>query len=109
MSYLFDLRPAHERLERHFEELRAAKDEFGGATPIFALEHGLDLAEVESLSSGVRKSLSDEGLTPRWWLPWVVYAAEIGYRYSGDEYWPTFEASTPDWLVRGDRHYVRRK
>jgi hypothetical protein len=41
------------------------------------------------------------------WLPTVVYAAEIGYSYAGDEYWQTFEASTPGWAEYGDRQYIR--
>lgn len=40
-----------------------------------------------------------------------MYAAEIGYRYRGDEYWPVFEAETPGWRRRGSvgREYIRRK
>ncbi|MCP4654320.1 MAG: hypothetical protein GY856_02760 [bacterium] len=41
-------------------------------------------------------------------LPWTVFAAELGYLYSGDEYWQTFEERTPGWLVHGHRHWVRR-
>jgi hypothetical protein len=40
-------------------------------------------------------------------LAWIVYAAEIGYGYSGDEYWPTFEERTPGWTFRGDRDWIR--
>ncbi|GIH71560.1 hypothetical protein Mth01_38130 [Sphaerimonospora thailandensis] len=32
-----------------------------------------------------------------WWLPFVVYAAEIGYNYAGGEYWPLFAQKTPGW------------
>ena len=41
------------------------------------------------------------------WLVWVVYSAELGYRYAGDEYWQTFEQETPRWTVNGDRYRVR--
>ena len=41
-------------------------------------------------------------------LPWIVYAAELGYLYSGDEYWQTFEKKTPGWLVHGDRYWIRK-
>jgi hypothetical protein len=41
------------------------------------------------------------------WLPFVVYAAESGYGYVGDEYWPTFEGSTPGWRSNGDRNRIR--
>ncbi|NMM24051.1 MAG: hypothetical protein HHJ11_11220 [Phycicoccus sp.] len=30
-------------------------------------------------------------------MPFVVYAAEQGYDYVGDKYWPPFEAATPGW------------
>jgi hypothetical protein len=35
----------------------------------------------------------------------------MGYAYSGDEYWQTFEAETPSWAEYGDdgRQYVRRQ
>lgn len=35
-------------------------------------------------------------VTPHWLL-WVVYATERGYTYTGDEYWQSFEESTPAW------------
>src|SRR2546428_9575376 len=103
------LQRLHERLEAHFLEIRAQRDASGRGKPIFALEHGLAESEIEELRRVVRQSLKERGLSNRWWLPWVVYAAEIGYRYTGDEYWQTFEATTPDWLVRGDRYYIRRR
>ena len=31
-------------------------------------------------------------------LVWIVYSSELGYRYSGDEYWQTFERETPGWV-----------
>ena len=41
-------------------------------------------------------------------LPWIVYAAELGYRYSGNEYWQTFEAATPGWRDHGNRSWIRK-
>ena len=37
----------------------------------------------------------------------MVYAAELGYRYSGDEYWQTFEAQTPGWAQSANRECIR--
>ena len=31
----------------------------------------------------------------------------MGYRYSGYEYWQTFEQETPGWAVNGDRNRIR--
>ncbi len=102
----------HERLDGHFRVLRSERDAFGQGRPLFALEHGLDLGrDLEDLSAAVRASVAEGQLPQRSWLPFVVYAAEIGYRYQGDEYWPVFEAETPRWKQRGSggRLYVRRR
>ena len=57
---------------------------------------------------GIRRHIRSEA--PRWphRLPWTVYAAEIGYLYSGDEYWQTFEERTPGWSMRGRRHWLKK-
>ncbi|WP_437984768.1 hypothetical protein [Sorangium sp. So ce117] len=98
-----DLRGWNLRLATHFGELaRARKD-----IPIFALEHGLTPDDVQELSAAIRTHI-------RLWTPsrdhalaWIAYAAELGYRYAGDEYWQTFEAETPGWTERGDRGWIR--
>ena len=41
-------------------------------------------------------------------LPFVVYATEIGYDYSGDEYWQTFSQQTPGWSNIEDRDFIRQ-
>ncbi|MFD0970070.1 hypothetical protein [Plantactinospora endophytica] len=66
---------------------------------MFALEHDLSGDDLDLLTSTIRFEVR-KGLGAslrRWWLPFVVYAAESGYRYVGDEYWPSFEQSTPGW------------
>jgi len=103
------LQVLHDLLMSHFQGLRQERDLRGGGKPIFALEHGLTLAEIADLQVLVRASLKDGAPSPKWWLPIVIYAAEVGYRYSGDEYWQTFEAETPGWTEHGDRNYVRDK
>jgi len=98
----------HERLERHFLALSESRRGSVSAGVVFALEHGLEAEEIKALSKAVRAdvvgALPSRGNT----LPWIVYAAELGYRYSGDEYWHTFEAETPGWTVNGDRDWIRK-
>ncbi len=101
----------HARLDEHFRALRSERDQFGRDRPLFALEHGLDLHEdLPDLGDAVRESVASERLPGHSWLPFVVYAAEVGYRYQGDEYWPVFEADTPQWKQRGSagRVYIRK-
>jgi tetratricopeptide (TPR) repeat protein len=102
-----DLRLLHQQLAAHFAELREQRMVLGA--PIFALEHGLSDAELVYLKAAVGSAVL-RGDLPRYsWLPFVVYAAEIGYEYSGEEYWQTFEARTPSWVNNGDRNYIRHK
>lgn len=95
------------RLARHFTELQRRRGSEAPDRPIFGLEHGLGDAEVKDLSSAIRAHIQHRG--PCWdhRLPWVVYASEFGYVYTGDEYWQTFEAQTPGWDRHGDRHWIR--
>lgn len=78
------------RLEDHFQKLSEQRRNSG--FPVFALEHGLSKTERDQIRSMLRSRLSS-----RFWLLWVVHAAEVGYRYGGDEYWSSFEEKTPAW------------
>lgn len=102
-----------DRLVEHFAVLRGQRDLFEPDLPVFALEHGLDLeGEFPQLQDDVRQVVQGSAPLPRaLGLPFVVYAAEIGYRYQGDEYWPVFEAETPGWKARGNpqRTFIRRR
>lgn len=99
----------HTRLDAHFQALRVSRDEHTTGMPIFALEHGLTDAEVALMKVAVCSAVREQRIPRMRWLPFVVYAAEIGYEYSGDEYWPTFEARTPYWATHGDRDYIRNR
>lgn len=99
----------HERLDIHFKALRVTRDAYASGIPIFALEHGLAETELMLLKAEVCAAVRRGHLPRDTWLPFVVYAAEIGYAYSGDEYWQTFEYETPSWAQHGDRHYIRRQ
>ena len=85
-------------------EARAATNK-----PVFALEHGLEASELHQLEEAVRRHIRSAPPFNEHALCWVVYAAEVGYGYSGDEYWQTFAQRTPGWHQQGDRDWVRRK
>ena len=89
----------HGKLDARFRLLHKQRQQFEPALPVFALEHDLNDAELEMLKSAVRTGIRDFRLShfPKTWLPFVVYAAEMGYGYEGDEYWTTFSNETPRW------------
>lgn len=95
------------RLTAHFSELHRRRCTESPGNPVFALEHGLNLTEVKALGNAVRAHIAAAPPSRDHALTWVVYSAEIGYRYAGDEYWQTFEEETPRWTVLGDRHWIR--
>ncbi|MXZ53564.1 MAG: hypothetical protein F4Z34_10310, partial [Acidimicrobiaceae bacterium] len=102
----------HGHLDAHFTALRSRRDSHLPGSPVFALEHGLDLKkQLPRLKEVARAAVASSRLPAQPWLPLVVYAAEIGYGYEGDEYWPVFEAETPGWERRGSagREYIRNK
>ena len=98
-----------QRLEAHFGALRGQRDdEAGSELPVFALEHGLSELELSLLSTAVKEAIGRGHLPIIASLPFVVYAAEVGYDYSGDEYWQTFGQRTPGWSDIEDRDFFRR-
>ena len=87
----------HQRLDGHFRSLYEYREAI--KSPVFALEHQLSEVDLQLLSDAVRAVVS-WGLPVkqrRLWLPFVVYATELGYDYVGDKYWPPFVAATPGW------------
>lgn len=103
-----DLTYWEERLAQHFRELSSRRSVAGESAPVFALEHGLGATEFQAVAVAIREHISHRAPSADHALCWIVYAAEIGYGYSGDEYWQTFEEQTPGWIVRGDRYWIRR-
>lgn len=95
-----------EHLEQHFASLKAERAEVG--LPVFALEHGLGENEVQLIEKEIRIWIKTSLPSHKHWIPWVIYASEIGYRYAGNEYWQTFESETPGWTENGDREVIRR-
>jgi hypothetical protein len=95
-----------ERLQSHFKRLSDDRPP-QSAHPVFALEHGLDHTEVAQLSQEIRLEILHHSPLLSHWLPWVVYSSEIGYEYSGEEFWQTFANRTPGWTQREDREFIR--
>lgn len=94
-----------EQLAGHFEELcsvRAAAQRL-----VFGLEHGLSQSEVGAMRECMLQNLQESFRGDYYSLPWVVHASEIGYLFSGGEFWQTFEAQTPGWETVGDRHWIK--
>ncbi|OBH94288.1 hypothetical protein [Mycobacterium sp. E2733] len=105
------LEQLHQHLDTHFRALAEARRPLGTDIPVFALEHGLDAIDLDKLHDAVRAAVA-QGFPikyKKWWLPFVVYAAELGYRYVGGEYWQTFEDETPRWDEVGDRDWIGYK
>lgn len=95
------------QLAEHFTELHRHRIDKRRERPLFALEHGLDSAQLESLATAVREHVVSRPPSRDHDLVWIVYSAEVGYNYAGDEYWQTFEQSTPGWDIHGDRYWIR--
>ncbi|MCY4026055.1 MAG: hypothetical protein OXH75_07035, partial [Acidobacteria bacterium] len=102
-----DLTAWNARLAQHFSQLREVRHATRGDRPIFALEHGLDAEERKAMVAALRAHFAQAAPSMDHALPWIVYAAEIGYGFTGDEYWQTFEEQTPGWSERGDRYWLR--
>src|SRR5947209_683717 len=95
----------HDRLETHFHKLHQERLK-EVRRPLFALEHDLSEQEIKQLKEDVRTYIKRYSPNKHW-LPWIVYAAELGYDYIGYEYWQSFEESTEGWIQNGDRYYLR--
>jgi hypothetical protein len=96
-----------DRLLTHFKDLQATIQSHGTDRPIFALEHGLTESELQDLVEQLKEHINATGPAERHWLVWVVYAAEIGYTFAGDQYWQTFAAALPGWNRDDDRDFIK--
>lgn len=95
-------------LHAHFKRLMHAKALLGAQDPVFALEHDLSAEQLSELAKDLSRSLkANRGPAARYWLGWVVHAAEQGYRFNGQEFWDSFATATQDWNVFGDRETLR--
>ena len=98
-----------QKLESHFSELHQLRLNHPSANPIlYALEHDLTEVEVAELRQQIHEWLKYSGPAHRHFLAWAVYSAEIGYQYSGEEYWTTFCRLTPGWQdSQTNRDHIR--
>ena len=94
------------KLEQHFTSLKRERVKL--SLPVFALEHGLAKNEIQGLEKEIRNCIRSSSPSSSHWIPWIIYASEIGYRFTGNEYWQTFESETPGWKEKGDREIIRR-
>ena len=83
------------RLDSHFASLSKGRSTNGW--PVFALEHGLSDADLGTLETNVRAALVNRSVLDSGPLPWIVYSAEFGYGYTGEEFWQTFATETVGW------------
>lgn len=97
------------RLGGHFAQLLKERRASGSELPIFALEHGLERGDLQELSAAVRAHAERYAPKREHALAWIVYATEVGYRFSGEEYWQTFEEETQGWTVSGSRDWIRER
>lgn len=93
------------RLEQHFGGLAASRGRSGH--PVFALEHGLNEADLAIIPQILDHQLRTGIRIIDHWLVWAVYAAESGYRYDGHEYWQSFESGMRRWRDVGRREQLR--
>ena len=98
-----------QKLGSHFSELHQLRLNQPSANPIlYALEHDLTEVEVAELRQQIHEWLKYSGPAHRHFLAWAVYSAEIGYQYSGEEYWTTFCRLTPGWQdSQNNRDHIR--
>lgn len=100
------LEEAQKRLEEHFSELHRRRALRG--YPVYALEHAQRPEEIDALAAALSADLKTvRYASNRYWLAWIIIAAEIGYVFDGDEYWRTFAQRVPGWNVFGSREQIR--
>lgn len=99
-----------ERLQEQFKVLCEVRKDTPQKNPVYALEHGLNDFDLERLKGSIRTHIATSEPRDRHWLSWVVYAAEIGYGYDGQEYWQTFNLNTDGWARFDSRYrsWIRR-
>lgn len=101
-----DLVKLQERLSQQYARLRdlRATENY----PVYAIEHGLSVAERTMARLLLNADLrSSKRASRAYWLVWIAAAAEVGYGYDGSEYWDTFAKAFPNWPLYGDRNKIR--
>lgn len=96
---------AQRQLEARFSELAAMRKPLD--YPVYVLEHGLEAARVDEIAMAASLELRQVGLRKTHWLVWAALAAEAGYRYAGEEYWPALERTRGEWRSNDFRDRLR--
>jgi len=94
-----------QRLQATFQTLAESRRPLG--YPVYALEHGLVADEVEQGWAAASDALRYGAPSPTHWLVWCALAAEAGYQYSGDEFWPEMERRRGEWRTNEYRQCLR--
>lgn len=103
---LLNIKLWHTYLHKRFFKLKKEREE---KSPVFALEHGLDSEEIEYIKKVVKINFKSNFQKGDGWLPWVVYATEVGYKYDGNEYWGKFKKEIPKWRKYGNKRFLRKR
>lgn len=101
------LEAAQGELQERYSALAAARKPLDH--PVYAIEHGFDEQRIDQLRKAASLELRQCGLRPQRWLVWMALAAEAGYRYEGDEYWPELEFAAGEWRNQTNRSIIRAK
>lgn len=101
---LASLDTLNERVERHFQSLAFFRKDSN--LPVFAMEHGLPDEDLKQLQNLLPSHYKSQSLQNSDWLLWVVLATEVGYDYTGEEYWGSFEERVPGWENK-DRYTIK--
>lgn len=93
------------QLEAHFTALAERRRPAG--YPVYAVEHGLSDDAVRAARTAAALELRSRGPRREHWLVWVAVAAQAGYGYDGEEYWPSLEETPGAWRAQQDRQTLR--
>lgn len=87
---------SYDELDAHLEDRYNALAEEREGAPVYAIEHGLNVEDAQTLTSKVARRLRAAGaIGPGISWPLLALTAEIGYAYRGllSGYWPHLEAA----------------
>lgn len=98
---------AENALEQRYAALAAARNPLG--YPVYAIEHGMDAEFIDQLREAASNELGSVGFVQRHRRVWIALAAEAGYRYSGEEFWPELEHKAGEWRNQNNRRQIRKQ
>ena len=94
-------------LDEHYSAMRAQRGSDSKLRPLFGLEHGLTDEQFANLSSSLTAYISKKTSSESHYLVWVAYSSEFGYKYSGHQFWQSFESETTGWSKLGEYNKIR--